>query len=167
MTKRKSKKTPPAPFTLNVTTQDIIQASEAQHDNLSAALLGALGAGDAMGGFAAMLALESLIHLEEEILKFELHELNEGYPVMKDPTVLPRSRQRYTKLRAQLEQQLGADFGAQYATARAGHNECARANLDSTNGGIYTVVLPLFNQDGTHDPLGPKDFAWSVYKKGV
>lgn len=51
------------------------------------------------------------------------------------------------------------------ACGPAEHNECARANLDATQGKCYTCVLPDFNADGTHGPVGPQDVPWGIILK--
>jgi len=44
---------------------------------------------------------------------------------------------------------------------RIPHNDMARGSLDQTNGSGWVFVLPKFNKDGTHPPLGPRDKPWS------
>lgn len=32
----------------------------------------------------------------------------------------------------------------------------------ASQGRFYTRVVPSFNDDGTHEPLGPRDFPWGL-----
>ena len=56
---------------------------------------------------------------------------------------------------------LDAAFDKLLAENRASHNECERANLDSSDGSSWCFVLPKFHKDGTHEPLGEKDAPWN------
>lgn len=47
-----------------------------------------------------------------------------------------------------------------YEQAKQGHNECARENLDNSDGFMYDFVLPVFHLDGIHEPWGERDVPW-------
>jgi hypothetical protein len=69
-------------------------------------------------------------------------------------------RKHYTRTLTEARKTLGAAFNRLYETQRREHNEAARMNLNSSNGMLYCYVVPKFNDDGTHEPLGPRDFPW-------
>lgn len=111
-----------------------------------------------LGWIALRMAIQSLIMKEASIIKAEWEEskqpetaswndsskelLEEYVQMRKDASVLP-----------QVEEALGS--------MRREHNDCARENLDSSDGVLYNFVLPEFNADGTHPPFGERDVPWA------
>lgn len=79
------------------------------------------------------------------------------------PDVL-RARSQYTKALMKGCEVLGAKFDALYTAKIAEHNTGARSTLDQSNGTTRSTtayVIPAFEADGTHAPIGPKDFPWA------
>ena len=116
-------------------------------------------AGITLGGLnlSQSMVAEGLLEVEEEIIREE-HNLSLG----KKPdryTDLVEERKNYVEMRAKIE---AKGFHEAYEQAKATHNECARYNLDSSNGSMYCYVLPKFNLDGTHEPWGPRDVPWNT-----
>lgn len=81
-----------------------------------------------------------------------------------DPVTLAEdvsiAKRQYVKALTAARKTLGADFDRLYEQARLEGNAGARSNLDSYNGMLYNYVVPKFYDDGTHEPLGPRDFPW-------
>lgn len=115
------------------------------------------GTGVMIGGddFALVLVMQGLIERE-------MHILHAEYPEVK-PDEREFAMNRYAEARAKVEAKVGKDFDEAYQSARQTHNGCARYNLDQFEGKLYDWVLPKFNPDGTHDPLGDRDFPWGHY----
>lgn len=105
--------------------------------------------------FAVQLSMHELTELEETVVQLETGHLRDDLESMDEVKV------RYVELRAELEKKLGDRFQAAYDSAKASHNECARINLDNSDGRLFCFVLPRFNPDGTHDPVGPRDIPWN------
>lgn len=72
------------------------------------------------------------------------------------------TREHYARTLAGARQTLGLDFDRLYMAAVAEHNANARQMLDSSNGTTFDFIIPKFNDDGTHEPLGPRDFPWGM-----
>lgn len=75
-----------------------------------------------------------------------------------------RARGQYTKALMKGCEVLGSKFDALYTAKIAEHNAGARMTLDQSNGttrSITAYVIPAFEADGTHAPIGPKDFPWA------
>jgi hypothetical protein len=109
-------------------------------------------------GFAAQMAFQRIIELEEEIIRMEW---NETRGEKDEFQTIPDETRRYVRLRARLRTALDAgSFKDWYEQARTTHNKCARTNLDNTEGRLYCFVLPKFYEDGSHDPWGPHDVPW-------
>lgn len=122
-----------------------------------------LPAGEMMGmnfqQFVGMMAFHQLTEQEELIVRGEWHR-----SIGEDDDAIPfepeKERLLYVEMRAKLKAAVGEKFDEVYANAQAEHNECERANLDNSNGTLYCYVLPKFNDDGTHEPWGPRDVPW-------
>jgi hypothetical protein len=110
-----------------------------------------------MRGFAVMTMMGIFMMQEETIIRAEWDAQREK-PVQY--TDLPRERKRYAKMRAQLE--TADNWEERYLESKKSHNECARANLDNSDGHLYCFVLPKFNSDGSHEPWGDKDVPWGT-----
>jgi hypothetical protein len=109
-------------------------------------------------GFMAQMAFTGLIQKEASIIRSEWSQHRD----INDPYAdLDRDVREYVEMRASLEESFGDQFATWYDRARASHNKCARANLDNSNGLLFSYVLPEFNADGTHEPWGPRDVPWS------
>lgn len=115
------------------------------------------GAEVSVRGFSAMLAVESLIQQEVRILQLEMPD--GGYFGKEQ---LPEEIRRYVKMRQEAKEALGPQFKEFYEMGRKGHNDCARKGLDGSDGSAYYFVLPKFNDDGSHEPPGPRDIPWNV-----
>ena len=75
-----------------------------------------------------------------------------------------RAREQFTKALMKGCEVLGSKFDALYTAKIAEHNAGARMTLDQSNGttrSITAYVIPAFEADGTHAPIGPKDFPWA------
>ena len=108
-------------------------------------------------GLGAMLAVESLVQQEARILQLEMPG---GGDFGKKQ--LPEEIRRYVKMRQEAKKVLGEDFEKFYEEGRRSHNDCARVSLDGSDGHVYDYVLPKFNDDGSHEPPGPRDIPWNV-----
>lgn len=123
---------------------------------------------DAMAGFLVQSALMDPtgmvgLMLAHSVVRAAVQVLRLEIPIGGNSDAdIDRARTQYTKALAAAKRTLGDKFPTLYAEALRGHNECARANLDNFNGGTYTYVIPAFNDDGTHAPLGPRDYPWNV-----
>lgn len=149
------------PITINIDPEMLIQHSRDREDNFLDQMLSMAGTGshgfDSLGipDFGAAMAIESLVKQEEMILRME-------YPSV-HPKHHAEEMARYVTMRQKIEKTLGASFNQHYERGRESHNKCARLNLDSHKGFVYTWVLPKFNADGTHDPVGDRDFPFGHY----
>lgn len=147
----------PTEFKKDCRTRDL-----AYTEAMSQAAKGLAGSGlfAELGGAAFMLrvALQPLLEVEERIVALELYVQNGRVESQGD---LLLERTQYVKMRQQLEEELGDQFNASYAQAKQSHNKCARTNLDNNDGHLFDYVLPTFYSDGSHDPVGPRDFPWN------
>lgn len=118
--------------------------------------------GDDQRGFFAQMAFHSLVRQEESIIRMEW---NEERGRKDEFTTLDRERERLVEMRkrALAKCESKDQFEKLMAQARAGHNECARANLDNSDGRLFSYVLPKFNDDGTHEPVGERDVPWNAH----
>lgn len=112
------------------------------------------GTADFAGGsdFMKGVAVQPLLTLEQQIVS---HRDEDPFET------LDEIRTRYVRLRRKIAEVLGDEFDSAYEAAKRTHNECERTNLDNSDGRLFCYVLPKFNADGTHDPLGPRDFPWN------
>jgi len=118
---------------------------------------------DAGNPFMCKVALVQLFHLEQEMVTNEWHHsIKHEDPFKRTDDAL---RAEYNKTRKAFTKKMH-NFPEEYAIARAEHNECARANLDNSNGFLASYVLPVFHPDGTHEPWGPKDVPWGRIMDG-
>lgn len=157
---RVRKPTPPPTIVYAITDgTDFVQAIQAikdahyaREDRASAdlATLAKMGV-----PFAVQMLTYNVVHAAEHALRIEHGARGEA-----TPDVL-RAREQFTKTLAAARDALGDKFDASYATSVSEHNECARRNLDNSNGLVYAFIIPAFEADGTHAPLGPKDFPWA------
>jgi len=102
-------------------------------------------------GFSAMFAFQHLIELEEGIIRAEW-EKTRPKPDPYDDTA--RDTEEYIKCRAAAKKTFEDKFQATYEQYREGHNSCARINVKN---GLYSFVLPIFHDDGTHEPWTQED----------
>lgn len=70
---------------------------------------------------------------------------------------------RYVRMRRRGLEVTG--FLEAYEYVRASQNSCARSNLDSSDGALYSFVLPVFKDDGSHEPMDPRDVPWNADSK--
>lgn len=113
------------------------------------------GAPEGMDDFMAGVAVQHLFELEQQIIRNEISKKPDPYETPEE------SIAEYVEHRAEMKEALGEKFEAIYNEAKATHNECERANLDNSKGLLFCFVLPKFNDDGTHEPIGPRDFPWA------
>lgn len=109
--------------------------------------------------FSTQMAFTSLVQQEESIIRMEWNEQQGEKDVFRTHQ---QEIDRYVEMRRKLKDACDepAVFDAWYEQARESHNSCARTNLDNTEGTLYSYVLPKFNDDGTHEPWGPRDVPW-------
>lgn len=110
--------------------------------------------------FSAVMAIQSLIEIEERIIRTEWYKSVGVNDSLVDPVA---DLADYVLLRKKASQALGSSFDEFYTKGKASHNECARANLGD-HGKLYCFVLPVFYEDGTHEPWGEKDVPWGTVK---
>lgn len=111
--------------------------------------------------FSAMMAFHELVEQEEMIIRGEW-DRDHGQEDEAIPYEPEQERQLYVEMRGKLKPL--ANFDEWYNRSKNSHNECARANLDNSKGNLYCWVLPKFNDDGTHEPLGEHDGPWGTIK---
>jgi len=136
-----------------------VSQNKAQSREMSDGLLSEIdneqyaGVSDMMKG----VVVHELLEMEEEIIRHEW-DVKCGKP---DPyTDIKEVTANYAARRAQLKKEM-PDFESVYASAKADANQCARTNLDNSQGLIYCYVLPVFHEDGTHEPWGEHDVPWA------
>lgn len=113
------------------------------------------------GGFAESISAQMLLRLEKAVIRSEWYE-SLGKPSVENSADCIA---RYAQARSKVEAKFGSDAVAEMLQrARKAHNECARDNLDNSNGLLYCWVLPEFNSDGSHEPIGPRDVPWGNVK---
>lgn len=127
------------------------------YENESRALDGMLKyAKLAPGRFTNALLVQAVIHAAGQVLRIE----NGG--TAQD---INRARAEYTKTLKKVKDAVGPEYDELYAQGVRESNECSRENLKNSDGRMYCYVIPAFNDDGTHAPLGPRDFPWNQGKK--
>lgn len=136
--------------------QGIVRQNRDRAEEMSRALATDPGP---MGDFGIGIAMHGLTELEESIMRDTLRQTPD---LLETPEEV---RARYVALRRDLEAALGDRFQEHHGRARDSHNGCARTNLDNSKGHLYCFVLPRFNPDGTHEPIGPRDFPWAYPKE--
>lgn len=160
-----------APDTEPVNTWDhVVRQNRAREKSMFDGLVAMVGTpqdrgvtfGDAPPvSFAAAMAFQSLIMAEEGIIRAAHHEQKHGTPMPHHD--LATERAEYAEKRRVLKATFSdEDFTKGYEQTRATHNTCARANLDNSDGHLYSYVLPKFNDDGTHEPWGDRDVPWNA-----
>ena len=92
-----------------------------------------------------------LVELEENIIRAEWQKTRPK-PDPYDDTV--KDTQEYIKCRAEAKKVYGDKFQSIYEQSRESHNSCARTNVKN---GLYDYVLPIFYDDGTHEPWTKND----------
>lgn len=113
------------------------------------------GAPAGLSDFMAGVAVQNLLELEEQIIR---HEIDKEPDVFETPAEVIAE---YVEHRKEMKDSLGARFEEVYQAAKAEHNACERENLDNSEGELFCYVLPVFRDDGTHEPIGPRDFPWA------
>jgi len=134
-------------------------------DRAYAGLNEAVAMGMSLGGgpddFMRQTVAYTVYKAAEHVLRIEDHaRLNpqvDSVALAEDVSI---AKNQYVKALTAARKTLGADFDLLYEKARLEGNECTRLNLDSHNGILYCYVVPKFYDDGTHEPLGPRDFPW-------
>lgn len=122
-------------------------------------MAGELPGGDYLGGFASAMVCQELLRREEAIIRSEWYE-SLGKTIMETSE---HSIQRYVEARTKAEAKYGLDaLKLMMERAREEHNECARSNLDNNEGRTYSWVLPEFESDGSHGPVGDRDVPWGT-----
>lgn len=133
--------------------QLVVEQNRKQSEELCSELAGLISS---EGGFedpVSGVVVSIMVELEESIMRWEVHGGDEY-------ETLESLKERYTRMRADLTSKLGDEFEETYAAVKGAHNECARANLESSDGFLACYVLPKFNPDGTHEAWGDRDFPW-------
>ena len=152
---------------VNVTAEVVSQNRRAEMEIFEGCLksvsetMSILGATKPEAMFEAQMAAHSVVSREEEMIQLEWDD-SRGKP---DPYVsLPDARQEYAEMRRKGQEAIGDAFDGLIVQQRTSHNSCARANLDNTDGSSFSFVLPEFNDDGTHPPVGERDVPWNSRK---
>jgi hypothetical protein len=149
MTTRKARKVSPNVVVLDTVTVEAFKnacyARESAVMNDLAQMVG-------FNPMARLMLAEFVVKAAENVLRVE----HRG-----SPGDAAAERAQYAKALKKARDTLGSDFDALYAECLKEHNEGARCGLDSSNGTLFCFVLPKFNPDGTHDPVGPKDQPWN------
>lgn len=105
--------------------------------------------------FMLGVAVQNLFELEKQIIQNELRKEPDWYETPEETIA------EYVEHRKEMREALGEKFEEVYREAKKTHNECERANLDNSEGHLFAYVLPEFRDDGSHEPLGPRDFPWA------
>lgn len=165
-----------APAVIEITTppgvelHDVIRDLHLAHertayDGLNAMVRGGVGGMDpfgmgGMGDFMRGMVAYTVVKAAEQVLRIEDGERRcpaNAEIIRKDVDLV---RKQYTRTLTEARKTLGADFDRLYETSVKEHNESARLCLDDSKGMAFYFVIPKFNDDGTHEPLGPRDFPW-------
>jgi len=109
--------------------------------------------------FITSMAIQILIDLEQEIIRSEWHK-SKGKPDFYED--IKKSTERYVVLRKKAKEKLLDSFDSLYRQVKESHNSCERSNLDTSKGSLFCFVLPVFNDDGSHEPWGSKDVPWNA-----
>lgn len=166
MSKARTKRNPrkaPQPFVLNINPDQIVDLHYANEDRVNedlAAIFANPMMSAMMGGpgFAGEMVAFSVYKAAEHVLRIE--DAARLYPHVPTNDV-ERAKLQYRKALVSARKTLGPSFDAIYEACRVENNECARLNLDQSNGTMYCYVVPKFNDDGTHESPGPRDFPWN------
>lgn len=167
---RKTKKTPTQPTQattdlaglFTVLRDESLANERALSGMLNSAIGGGMGDLFGMGSMIQSLAAYAVVQAAEKILRIEdAIRLNPEHKLRLDDD-LRVVREHFTQTLADARRSLGPDFDRLYEESRREHNDCARSNLKHSKGTMYTYVVPRFNDDGTHDPVGPRDFPWGL-----
>jgi hypothetical protein len=152
---------------VNVTAEVVAQNRQRAVDMFESCLdtvrntMEVLGATKPGAMFESQMAIQFLIDREEEMVQAEWDEsCNKPDPY----TDLPSAKQEYADKRRKAREVIGDAFDEMLARQRATHNSCARANLDNSEGRLFSFVLPEFDDDGSHAPMGPRDTPWNSRK---
>jgi len=167
-TRKPRAKQTPAPVVVNAdmnlvakTIQDCAYAQEDNAREMLAGLFSNPGMAAMMGppGFAESLVAFTVYKAATHVLRIEDGaRLYPGNPT----NDVDRAKLQYQKAVASARKSLGADFDRLYEECRVENNKSARLCLDRSKGKMYYHVVPKFNDDGTHDPLGPRDWPWNT-----
>lgn len=106
--------------------------------------------------FDAQMVMHMLIEQEETIIRAEWDK-----SVGRDWLEIDLGAEKtlYVSMRTRLKQAMGSSFQTLYDSQRKSHNEGARHNLGD-HGMLFSFVLPVFQDDGSHEPWGPRDVPW-------
>jgi hypothetical protein len=129
---------------------DIVAQNKAREDDITKAFM----EGAAEMPFFAQMAAYEVVHQEANIIRLEWNLAQGVHPPYDD---LDAEIARYVERRRKVKETLGDKFEALYQQSRESHNSCARTNLDNSNRYLYYYVLPVFHEDGTHEPWGEND----------
>lgn len=145
-----------------LTPRDIVDCCKARDESILHGLVTVITTQTPDDSPILLVAARHLVEKEIEIVREE-HYL-ELHPGAEDrPIDLDEERRTYVRWRRTLVDAMTQErFDPAYAAAKKDHNDCARANLDQSDGTMIDYVLPEFRPDGTHKPWGPKDVPWNV-----
>jgi len=110
------------------------------------------------GSFSDMMAIGYIVDLEEDIIRMEW---NKSVGKKDEYDDYDGKVKEYVEYRKKAKEKYKDKFEELVMNSKKTHNECARSNLDNSNGKMFCFVLPLFKDDGTHEQLGKKDMPWS------
>ena len=111
--------------------------------------------GGGMGGFLTQTLLYPVVEAAKNVLVLEHLR---GH---REQAEVARARKAYSDIVTRVREALGADYEALLGARLAEQNAEARAELDGSDGRALSYVIPRFNDDGTHDAVGPRDFPWN------
>ena len=111
------------------------------------------------GGPWGQMAVAGLVRMEEGIVRSKWKAASGGDL---DPYTFPDlARDLYVEARREIANTLGDDFDPLYASVKDRRNATARSSLDLSGGSMFSFVLPVFHEDGSHEAWGDRDVPWN------
>jgi len=132
---------------------DIVDQNRKQEDQMFEAYL------ESDQPFMHEMACHAVTEVEKGIIRSEWMEATgqqEAHAMSEE-----KALERYRWYRQKLTERFGATAEPLLERVRSSENECARSNLDSSNGVLFSFVLPKFEPDGSHEPWGERDVPWN------
>lgn len=137
--------------------EEIVQRNMVRQKETAVGLVTLHVQGMGTGGWGQM-AVAGLIMMEQEIVRSEWKALRGDI----DPYAFSDlARDLYVEARREIAASLGDDFDPLYVAGKDRHNATARSSLDRSGGSMFSFVLPVFHEDGSHEAWGDRDVPWN------
>lgn len=168
--KKKCSQKKTSPISINIEPGMIRKLSMEREAEVFNTAMAGVGMSGAFGMFATGMMLQGLLETARHILRTEwslAHDSPEALAKWPDPPAaqLAELKATFATMYAQAKMTLGKQFQALWERHVAEANVCERNNLNNSKGKFYCYIVPKFNDDGTHDPVGEKDGPWAQSEK--